>query len=71
MKVIIANDSIVSLENVRRVDKKESHNKKERHGIVITYCDREYESIYFDYADKEYFEAIFQGIGTRLAEKED
>lgn len=71
MKIIIANDSIVSLENVRRVDKKESHNKKENHYIEITYCDKESEYIYFSYADKEYFEAIFDGIGAKLAQKED
>ena len=71
MKIIIVNNSIVSLENVRRVDKRESDNKKERHRIMITYCDKEIECIYFDYTDKEYFEAIFQGIGARLAEKED
>lgn len=71
MKIIVVDDSIVSLENVRRVDKKESHNKKESHSIVITYCDKEREWIYFDYPNKEYFETIFQGIGIKLAEKED
>ena len=71
MKIVIVNDSIVSLENVRRVDKKESHNKKENHYIVVTYCDKESEWIPFGYADKEYFEAVFQGIGAKLAQKED
>lgn len=70
MKIVIVNDSIVSLENVRRVNKKESNNKKEEHSIRITYCDGESEWIYFDYADKEYFEAIFNGIGSKLAERE-
>lgn len=71
MKIVVVKDSIVSLENVRRVDKKESNNKKESHTIKITYCDKESEWIYFSYADKEYFEAIFRGIGSKLAEKED
>ena len=71
MKIVIVNDSIVSLENVRRVDKRESHNKKEQHYIVIYYCDKTSESIRFDYTDKEHFEATFQGIGLNLAEEKD
>ena len=68
MKIIIINNTILSLENVRRVDKYESHNKKEMHGITITYCDNEEEHCYFNYDDSAYLNNIFESIAIKLSE---
>lgn len=71
MKIITVKDSIISLENVRRVDKLETYNKRENHYIIITYYNNQKEHILFDYADKQCFETVFYDIGLKLAEKED
>lgn len=71
MKIIIVGDSIISLKNVRRVDKHESYSKKENHYIIITYYNNQKEHLLFDYADKQRFETVFYDIGIKLAEKED
>jgi hypothetical protein len=68
MKAVMVNDSIISLENVRRVDRRQSHNKKEQHTITIHYTDDRHEVIFFPYDDLDFFNAIFEGIFNKLTE---
>lgn len=68
MKVIMVNDSIVSLENVRRVDRERASNKKEPHCIVVYYTNSASESIYFNNDSLVDFNSTFENIFHRLTE---
>ena len=68
MKTIMIGDSILSLENVRRVDREISHNKRESHKIRISYCDGATEWAVIDYNDKEDLDTFFYAIRNILTE---
>ena len=48
MKAILTNDTILSLENVRRVEKSVSTSKRENHVIRVHYTDDKREVLYYD-----------------------